>query len=223
MGESRVPGPSGVDSTDQQRFWGTNPSQRPDPPLPGVVGTDAVPLGAGVVTKVVKKYDKDNPTTSGGVEVKKATKIRDVFAELNTASATGEWGKGGARDVKITYVDENAGVVQLEATLLKVLPTWKNYASATAGAKKAWDTMVKALEKHEARHLEIAATHLDALADALVVDKVGSNDTDLAAKQKVYVGKIDADQKKLDKDSENGAKEGHAYGDVILVEPEDGG
>lgn len=223
MGESRVPGPAGADSSDQQRFWGTNPSQRSDPPLPGVVGNDAVPLGTGVVTKVVKKYDKDAPTTTGGAEVKKATKIKDVFTELNAASTSGEWGQGGAKNIKISYVDENAGVVALEATLLKALPTWKNYASATKGAKAAWDDMVKALEKHEARHLEIAVGHLDALAEALVADKVGSNDAALGTKQATYVAKLDTDQKKLDKDSEHGAKEGHPYGDVILIEPDDGG
>lgn len=226
MGESRVPGPLGVDSVDQERFFGTRPSQRHDPSVPGPTGGDAMPLSSGKITKVMRKYDESKPVTTGGIEVTSATKITDVFAELNqkaTASGSGEWGKGGAADIKLTWQNQDTGALDLDATLLKVVPTWKNRSKATAGAQASWDNMIAKLTNHEARHLAIAIEQLNAMITDLESGKVDATDSAVQAKHLEWTAKLKKVQDAFDADSDHGTKEGHAYGDVILEIPDDGG
>lgn len=226
MGETRVPGPLGLDSADQERFFGTRPSQRHDPSVPGPAGNDVLPLSSGKITKVVRNYDESKPVTTGGIEVTSAVKIADVFAELNqkaTASGGGEWGKGGAADIKIVWQNQDTGAVELQATLLKVLPTWQNKSKGTKGAQASWDKMIAKLENHEQKHLDIALEHLNKMIAELESGKIDATDAALQSKHQEWTGKLKKAQDAFDTDSDHGAKEGHAYGDVILDVPDDGG
>ncbi len=177
----------------------------------GPDGLDApIPMVARIIAQVDDDWHPPAPDTSPSVEIT-GTTLEDVGDALSTLD---EWGQGGGalRSEAIPVGTSTNLTVKLHGNLVKRLPKWRNYASASAAAKKEWDRMLGKLEAHEQRHMEIAIQHGDALAADLVgkdIDQIAKMVTDRNAQ-------MAKDQKKFDHDTDHGKKQGVAYGDVSL-------
>jgi hypothetical protein len=214
LANQSVPGPKGTDVFDD-----------PPPPDPFPVtggGADPGPIGlkggAPIVIdrKVAKVDDSDwkppSPGTTPEIVVHGKT-LADVAAALDKRD---EWGRGGGmfRSVPIPPGSSPTVDVTLKANLVKILPKWPEYASASTAAKAEWDKMVAKLEVHEQRHVDIAIEEADKLAKDLVgksVDDIASTVTAANASMKSRQDDLDAPT-----NTDHGAKPGVKYGDVSL-------
>ncbi|HEY5909322.1 MAG TPA: DUF922 domain-containing protein [Verrucomicrobiae bacterium] len=174
-------------------------------------GTDApVPMIARIIAQVDDDWHPPAPDTSPSVEIT-GTTLEDVGDVLQTLD---EWGQGGGalRSDAIPSGTSTNLTVKLHGNLLKRLPKWIGYASASAAAKKEWDRMLGKLEAHEQRHMEIAIEHGDALAQ----DLIGKDIDQIAKMVTARNAQMAKDQKKLDAATDHGKKQGVPYGDVFL-------
>jgi predicted secreted Zn-dependent protease len=114
---------------------------------------------------VRREWDESDPVTEPPWEVsgKTVAEVRESLEDLGA-----EWGKGGGT-FYAKFVDEEDGSVTavVYAQFVKILPTWKDEEDAEADAKARWKTMMKALERHEQRHVDIALEAVKEFADSL--------------------------------------------------------
>lgn len=89
----------------------------------------------------------------------------------NQMNARGEWGRGGARNIRGTPGPANAdGILQsvtVTADLFTTLPNWTRLAGKPERVRNEWNRMLAALRGHENHHVSIARTHLEALETTL--------------------------------------------------------
>jgi len=95
----------------------------------------------------------------------------DFTAAGNQMNARGEWGLGGARNIRGTPGPANEdGILQsvtATAELFTNLPNWTRLAGKPEPVRNEWNRMLAALRDHENNHVSIARTHLEALETTL--------------------------------------------------------
>jgi hypothetical protein len=210
----RVPGVFGTDPPVGRESTG-DPDEMPrgggadvapngfDPPSP-------IPLVARIIAKVVDDWHPPSPNTTPTISLE-ADNLADLATLLKPLK---EWGQGGGalRSERIPVGTSTNLTVTLHGNLVLRLPEWTNYSKASAPARKEWDRMISKLKAHEQRHMDIAIEHGDTLAKGLV-----GEDIDVIEKRVTAANAaIAKDQKKLDDDTDHGAKKGVTYGDVFL-------
>jgi len=200
----KIPGVIGMDPLTASRASDISSG----PPTAGF--TDSWPSGIDaptpMVDRIIAKVDDDwhppAPDTNPWVTVDGAT-LEDVG---NALKALDEWGQGGGklRSETIAAGTSTNLTVKLHGNLVRRLPKWNNYSSASIAAKKEWDRMFGKLTAHEQRHMEIAIEHGDALAKELVGQDIGQ----IAKMVTTRNSEMAKDQKKLDDDTKHGSKPG---------------
>jgi hypothetical protein len=179
---------------------------------PGTLGSDgATPLSTGrTIGYVSKDWDPDSPVSTDPIVVRGKT-LADVFRALN---ALPEWGLGGGM-LQVDDVPTGSSpdvTVTLHANLMRRMPQWTEYESASDAAKTEWNRMFRKLIDHEDRHVQIAAEEAELLAQDLVgkdVSKIGKLVATATARMRKR-------QKEMDTSTTHGAKPGVQYGDVLL-------
>lgn len=162
------------------------------------------------VANVTGDWTPPSPATAPEIVVGGST-LEQVGRQLN---AQGEWGRGGGQISADNIPPGNSPTVDvnLHAGLVKILPQWLGYSSASAAVKAQWDKMFAKLDAHEQRHVDIAIEEADRLKRDLVgksIDAVGPMVT--AAN-----GRMATRQRQMDAETDHGAKAGVPYGDVFL-------
>ncbi len=178
---------------------------------PGPGGIDApVPMVDRIIAQVNDDWHPPAPDTAAEVTIEGQT-LADVGEALKSLD---EWGRGGGalRADPIPIGTSTNLTVMLHGNLVRRLPVWTNYASASAAARREWDRMLEKLKAHEQRHMEVAIEHGDALAKDLIGKDIGR----IAKMVTDRNALIASDQKKLDDATDHGAKKGVPYGDVYL-------
>ena len=211
MAPADVPGLTGTDLDET----GTGPGPFPitgGGAQPGPIGLKG---GAPIlidrkVAKVTGDWTPPAPSASPEIVVHGKT-LADVAAALDKRD---EWGRGGGmiRAEAIPAGTSPTIDVTLHAGLVKILPKWHEYTSASAAAKAEWDKMVAKLEVHEQRHVEIAVEE----ADKLAKDLVGRSVDDIASMVTAANASMKSRQDDMDTATDHGAKTGVKYGDVFL-------
>jgi Bacterial protein of unknown function (DUF922) len=197
---------------EDEEFDGDAPITRGGFAEPGPIGLK----GGGArfidrkVANVTNDWTPPSPATTPDIVVGGST-LEQVGNQLNKQ---GEWGKGGGQ---ITFDPIPAGNsptvdVNLHGGLVKILPQWLGYSSASAAVKKEWDKMIGKLDAHEQRHVDIAVE----VADKLAQDLVGKSIDSIAPMVTAANARMKARQDQMDTASDHGAKAGVPYGDVIL-------
>jgi hypothetical protein len=199
-------------SDDPSLRWGGNDK-------PGAIGVDeAIPLDLQrMIAKVTKDWEPPNPRSTPEIVVHGKT-IPEVFNSLNNAQPSGEWGQGGGQ---LQADDPGPGnstnlTISVHAGLVYRLPKWAEYDSASAGKKGSWDRMFAKLKAHEDRHLAIAIEE----ANKLAADLVGKEIRQIPSLVTAANNRMQSRQIKLDSDTQNGARAGVPFGDVILDDVE---
>ena len=196
---------------------GTDPQNKADWPPgagfadPGPGGMDApLPLSDRIIAKVEDDWHPPAPNTAATVVLSGKT-LAEVGKELDRLD---EWGKGGGSLISdsIPVGTSTDLTVKLHGQLQLRLPSWPNYASASAAVKAEWDRMIEKLKAHEQRHMDITIEHGDALVQDLAGKEIGVIARMVTARNR----QMAADQQKLDADTDHGAKPGVTYGDVFL-------
>jgi hypothetical protein len=179
---------------------------------PGPIGIDEpIPLDvARIIARVDKDWEPPSPTTTPEIIVHGRT-LADAGQELDQLP---EWGEaGGAIRVDEIPVGTSTNLtITMHAGLVYRLPTWTGYSAASAAAKAEWDKMFAKLKAHEDRHLLNAIEEANQVAKDLIgkdISEIGRGVT--AANRRMALR-----QKKLDDDTQHGAKPGVPFGDVIL-------
>lgn len=213
MAGSIIPGMLGLDpfSANTQSQQGTLSNNA----IPGSIGSNATALAVQrIIASFTKDWDPPNPRTTPAITINGKTLV-EAAAALNRLS---EWGEGGGmlRSEAIPPGNTTNLDVKLHANLVMRLPTWTGYQTASSAAKKEWDKMFAKLRAHEQRHMDIAIEEADALAAKLIGREI-SEIANLVTNANKTMQKRQQD---LDKDTENGAKPGVTYGDVILSKNE---
>jgi hypothetical protein len=179
---------------------------------PGPIGIDdPVPLdGARIIANVDKDWDPPKPDGTPEITVRGST-LADVGQELN---ALDEWGQAGGsiRAEEIPVGTSTNLTIKLHAGLVYRLPTWTQYSKASSAAKAAWDVMFAKLKAHEDRHLAIAIEEANRLAKELI----GKDIAVIGPRVTVANRQMFERQKKLDGETDHGARVGVQFGDVIL-------
>ena len=177
---------------------------------PGTLGVgDVVAMSTGKIEYVSKDWDPDSPKDTRPIVVSGAT-IELALAALNRLH---EWGLGGGTlklDIPADFANSHS--VTLSANLVRRLPEWKQYDTARGAEKAAWDHMFRKLTEHENRHVEIAAEEAKKLAD----DLIGQSTTEALKSVQTANRRLGGRQKKLDDETDHGARPGVKYGDVIM-------
>jgi hypothetical protein len=180
--------------------------------LPGPIGIDEpIPLDtARIIAKVNKDWDPPRPNGDPEIIVRGAT-LEQAGRDLDTMD---EWGQAGGsiRAEKIEAGTSTNLTIELHAGLIYKLPTWLGYQNASAAAKAEWDRMLAKLKAHEDRHLEIAIEEANKVASELI----GKDIAEIARRVTSANRRMAQRQKKLDDDTNHGAKPSVQYGDVIL-------
>lgn len=140
----------------------------------------------------------------------KGKSIPDVFKNLNKNAFWGryrsdadiDWGK-----------DDPVTKASITASPYIILPDWSEYGKVSKGEKRAWDDMIKALDKHESNHHKIFEDTVEEFKKTL------ERRDDLSAKDakslwKDFLKDLQAAQDRYDSRTRHGEKEG-----VELVEP----
>ena len=179
---------------------------------PGPIGIDdPIPLDTPrIIATVDKDWDPPNPTATPEIIVHGKT-LADAAQELDRLP---EWGQagGGIRAERIPVGTSTNVTVKLHAGLVYRLPSWTGYSSASAAAKVEWDKMFAKLKAHEDRHLLNAIEE----ADQVAKDLVGTDISEIARRVTAANRRMAQRQKRLDDDTDHGAKSGVPFGDVIL-------
>jgi hypothetical protein len=163
-----------------------------------------------IIATVAKDWDPPNPATTPEIIVRGAT-LEDASHDLN---ALPEWGQGGGqlRADPIPVGTSTDVHVSLHGNLVRRMPQWTGYNSASSAARAEWDRMFAKLGAHEDRHVAIAVEEGDRLAAALV----GREISEIAAMVTAANRRMKARQDQLDADTEHGARAGVPFGDVTL-------
>ena len=135
-------------------------------------------------------------------------KAKTAAEAIKALDANGCWGQHDW-DVKWDWSDENNVVTEvvLKPTCSITMPEWPGAKDLDADKKKEWDAAMKALKKHEEEHHSKFAKWYDGLPKGLKkLGKVPGKKVDDFMKK--ALDEHDKLQKKYDKDSKNGAKEG---------------
>ncbi len=134
-----------------------------------------------------------------------------VAAALQRLS--GRWGHGGGTlklDIPADF--SSSHTVTLSAQLGLHLPRWKQYDQARDVEQVAWNHMFRKLREHEDRHVEIVVEEANKFAE----DLIGQTTTQALKALHTAIRSLKDRQKKLDDETDHGAKPGVKYGDVIL-------
>jgi hypothetical protein len=211
MAGSIIPGTLGMEpfSTDTQSQQGTLFNNA----MPGSIGSTASPLAVQrIIANVTKDWEPPNPNTTPSATINGKT-LAEAAAALNRLP---EWGTGGGmlRAEAIPPGNTTDLDVKLHANLVRRMPTWTGYQTASSAVKKEWDKMFAKLQIHEQRHMDIAIEEADALAAKLVGREI-SEIANLVTKANQTMQKRQFD---MDSDTGHGAKTGVPYGDVLLDE-----
>lgn len=146
-----------------------------------------------------------------GVKVNHSTftvKGNDIKSVVKSLNARGEWGKFKG-NIKYKYWDDKGKVtkVRLIPSYKVMMPSWPKYRNQSQAVKDNWDSMYKALLKHENKHKDIFTnglnklkTDIEELSEITVNNLKSMLNTDISAIQK----KHDA----FDKKTEYGAARG---------------
>ncbi|MFT5423562.1 MAG: putative secreted Zn-dependent protease [Phycisphaerales bacterium] len=135
-------------------------------------------------------------------------KAKTLGGALEELEKLDEWGEfdgqiGFAYKAKSKKVTE----VTLKPSYVIKMPVWAKYGGAPKGAKKEWDRMYKALEKHEnihrLLHLETYAIITDWLVKAEEL-----TESDFKAQFKKLMTQGQKNQDKFDSSSDHGSKKG---------------
>ena len=189
----------------------TGADNRDDDDVPGPWGVTPLKAGDRIVTTVTKDWDPLTVETTPEIFVNGRT-LADVENDLNTRD---EWGQGGGgipQGPVVPFGTSPTVSIDLKGKFVRILPTWRQYGSASAAAKAEWDQMVAQLTIHEDRHVAIAVEECDKLATDLVGKEIGQ----IAGMITAMGRRIRQRQDKLDHDTDHGAKVGVQYGDVKL-------
>ena len=180
--------------------------------VPGPIGfDDPIPMDSQrIIAKVTKDWDPPSPRTTPEIVVGGKT-LAEAGRELDKLR---EWGEGGGslRSERIGAGTSTNLTVNLHGNLVYRLPRWTGYAGASAAAKAEWDRMLAKLKAHEDRHMEIAIEEGNQLATDLVGREIG----EIAGMVTEANRRMNKRQQDMDTDTNNGAKAGVQYGDVIL-------
>jgi hypothetical protein len=177
---------------------------------PGTLGVNGpVAMSTAKIEDVRKDWDPESPKLTDPIVVS-GTTIDQVLAALIRLS---EWGKGGGvLKLQVPADFSSSHSVTLSANLVRRLPHWKEYDKARQSEKEAWTRMFRKLTDHEDRHVEIAVEEARKLAD----DLIGQTTTQATKSVRAANRRLEARQKKLDDETDHGAKPGVKYGDVIM-------
>lgn len=130
---------------------------------------------------------------------------------IKALDANGCWGRHDW-DVKWDWGHENNVVTEviLIPTCSITLPDWPGAKDLDADKKKEWDAAMKALKKHEEEHNNKFVKWYDGLPKALkkLGDVPGKK---VDAFMNKAIDEHDKTQKKFDKSSKNGAKDGVTF------------
>jgi len=213
MGGNRIPGPIGTESAmDGESVAGEGivPGGGWVDPRPLGQESSPIPMAARIIIRVTKDWDPPAPKTTPWVEASGAT-LADVGAALE---ANDEWGRGGG---KLRFEDIPVGTstnltVTLHGNLELRVAEWKDYAKASAAAKKEWDRMTEKLTAHEQRHVDIAIEEFDKVASGLI----GKDIAHISPMVTAANAAMKKRQIEFDQDTNHGSKKGVLYGDVYL-------
>lgn len=132
----------------------------------------------------------------------------DIKSAVKFLNSKGEWGKFKG-DIKYKYWADSGNVTKVRLTpSYKIkMPSWPAYRKQPQTVKDDWDSMYKALLKHENKHKEIFITGLNKLEkDIEALSAITVNDLkSMLAKE---VGAIQKKHDAYDKQTEHGAARG---------------
>lgn len=213
MAGQRVPGPTDAENT-QGESWQVNPG----PPTagfapPGAIGAEPLD-NARIITSVDKDWDP-LPTVTPGVHLELDGSYADVYDNLGKLKSEWGMGGGGIRNDAIPVDTTPTVTAKLHAKVVLEMPVWNDRAKGTPKEKGFWDGMIAKLRAHEDRHVAIVFEQGDKLAK----DLIGKDISLLAGMVTACNAAIATAQKKLDTDTDHGAKAGVPYGDVVLPAP----
>jgi predicted secreted Zn-dependent protease len=83
----------------------------------------------------------------------KGKNLEEVFDNLNKNAFWGRYRSN--HKYKSSGKGDKIDTVTLESGPVITMPAWGGYSKATKDEKKSWDTMFKALQKHENNHHDI--------------------------------------------------------------------
>jgi hypothetical protein len=135
---------------------------------------EASPISRSVAPAAIQRQEGNTTVTINLGAVRNGTYNvtgADFTAAGNQMNARGEWGLGGARNIRGTPGTADAdGILQsvtVTAELFTRLPNWTRLAGKPEPVRNEWNRMLAALRGHENHHVSIARTHLDALETTL--------------------------------------------------------
>ena len=132
----------------------------------------------------------------------------DFTAAGNQMNARGEWGLGGARNIRGTPGPANEdGILQsvtVTAELFTSLPNWTRLAGKPEPVRNEWNRMLAALRGHENHHVSIARTHLESLETTLS----GVHEDDFQRVWGEEIAALRAAQQEYDDSTHSGQDEG---------------
>jgi len=169
--------------------------------ISGLPGPDNICIEREFTMKVTLKYSK--PASQKWTA--KGKTMDDLLKNLNKH---GWWGRYRAQP-SYSYKEKNGTVsgFTLKAKPIVIMPAWSDYSKATKDQKKSWDTMWKALKKHEDNHHVIFDTAAKAWKKAM--DKAGDVDAKEAkSKWDAFIKDTQGKQDAYDKKTGHGEKEG---------------
>lgn len=144
----------------------------------------------------------------------KGASIPDVFHALEKH---GFWGRYRSNETIAYETDRKDRALYVGGTVsgapVVILPKWANYGKASKDEKSSWDTMMKALTRHEYNH---HAKFEDAAKDwKKAMEKGGDlSKKEMTAAWDKFVKDLQKTQDAYDSKTRNGQKEG-----VELIEP----
>lgn len=213
MGGKREPGVLGRDPLEDEGL-DDSPLTRGGFSVPGPIGlkSGGPVLVDRKVANVTTDWNPPSPSTSPEIVVHGKT-LAEVAAALDKRD---EWGRGGGmiRAEAIPPGTSPTVDVKLHANLVKLLPKWAEYSSASPAARAEWDKMLAKLEAHEQRHVDIAIEE----ANQVAADLPGKSIDDIVPTINAGNARMQKRQNDLDApaNTDHGAKPGVKYGDVSL-------
>jgi predicted secreted Zn-dependent protease len=134
----------------------------------------------------------------------KGKTLDEVFKNLNKH---GWWGRYRSNLTMKSTPAKTGLQVKIAGKPIIIMPKWSDYSKAAPADKKSWDSMYKALLKHETNHHSITEKHLKELKTD--VEKNGEMDKNEMLKAwNLAMKQLAKKQETYDSRTDHGSKEG---------------